>query len=44
MLGEKEKCSYDIVVEFSIIDELFLLLKGIVCNLVVCYLVDDKNL
>ncbi len=44
LLGEKEKRSHDIVVEFSIIDELFPPLKGIVRNLAVCYPVDDKNL
>lgn len=44
LLGEKEKRSHDMVVEFSIIDELFPPLKGIVRNLAVCYPVDDKNL
>ena len=44
LLGEKEKRSHDIVVEFSIIDELFPPLKGIVRNLAVCYPVDNKNL
>ena len=44
LLGEKSKRSHDIVVEFSIIDELFPPLKGIVRNLAVCYPVDDKNL
>ncbi|MCH2048585.1 MAG: PAP/fibrillin family protein [Trichodesmium sp. ALOHA_ZT_67] len=44
LLGEKSKRSHDIVVEFSIIDELFPPLKGIVRNLAVCYPVDNKNL
>ena len=44
LLGEKSKRSHDIVVKFSIIDELFPPLKGIVRNLAVCYPVDNKNL
>ena len=44
LLGEGEKRSHDIVVEFSIIDELFPPLKGIVRNLGVCYPADNKTL
>ena len=44
LLGEKEKRSHDIVIEFSIIDELFPPLKGIVRDLAVSSPVDNKNL
>ena len=44
LLGEGEKLSHDIVVEFSIIDELFPPLKGIVRNLGICYPADNKTL
>ncbi|WP_287278784.1 MULTISPECIES: hypothetical protein [unclassified Okeania] len=44
LLGEGKKRSHDIVVEFSIIDELFPPLKVIVRNLGVCYPADNKTL
>ena len=43
-LGEEEKRSHDIVVEFTIIDEAFPPLKGIVCNKGVCSPTDDNTL
>ncbi|MEA5510133.1 PAP/fibrillin family protein [Crocosphaera sp. UHCC 0190] len=44
LLGEGEKRSHDIVVEFTIIDEYFPSLKGVVKNLGVCYPADNQTL
>ncbi|MGB5770656.1 MAG: fimbrial protein [Crocosphaera sp.] len=44
LLGEGEKRTHDIVVEFTIIDEAFPHLKGIVRNKGVCYPADDRTL
>ncbi len=44
LLGESEKRTHDIIVEFTIIDPAFPHLKGIVCNKGVCYPADDKTL
>ncbi|MGK7880728.1 MAG: PAP/fibrillin family protein [Crocosphaera sp.] len=44
LLGEGEKRTHDIVVEFTIIEPNFPNLKGVVCNKGVCYPADDNNL
>ena len=44
LLGEGEKRTHDIVVEFTMIEPNFPDLKGIVCNKGVCYPADDNNL
>ncbi|MEL4897003.1 PAP/fibrillin family protein [Crocosphaera sp. Alani8] len=43
-LGEGKKWTYDIVVEFTVIEEDFPNLKGIVCNKGLCYPADDRTL
>ncbi|MGB5592606.1 MAG: PAP/fibrillin family protein [Crocosphaera sp.] len=44
MLGEGEKRSHDIIVEFTVIDHTFPQIKGVVRNLGICYPADDDTL